>query len=192
MDLGGHLDLSMMMSLDHAIDLEMKMLELCPDATASPEKVCEQDGIMEKLKGAKRQCIALTNSLDIWTDCKAGGDVITKMRGLLDKKAKTTTSRVSHLSSCKEASYLAELQCAMQALKSIAGGRRDGAAWSDGVDKKTTWKTLSKKWGDGELMDVEPTDLETGISECEKVMTKTPWELSPRTSANAPNKNASK
>ena len=170
MSLGDLVETSCMLGLDYAVQLQTKIHEVCPSMDMSADRVCEQEKIVEKLKGARRLCLALKNQLDSWKEMKTESEIVKKLKVMFETQCTSSTSMVGHWSGCKEASYLAELQAAVQALGAVSGGRKDGRAWTSVIDKKCTWKSLTRQWENGELMDVEPTDLETGISECQQVM----------------------
>ena len=140
MSLGSLVQLRLLSTLDSAVQLEIKMHEICPDDSSSAGQVCEQEGIVEKLKVGKRQCLALANELDNWREWKIDCELITKAKKIIEKRGAASTSRIGHWSGCKEASCQSELQAAMDALKGIAGGRQDGRLWTSLVDKKLSWK----------------------------------------------------
>ena len=51
------------------------------------------------------------------------------------------------------------LEAKMQALAQMAGGKKNGTAWSEGLDKKVAWNSICTRVLDGTLMDIDPTKL---------------------------------
>ena len=123
------------------------------------ENVMLDASYIEALRSVTRSSIQVNHAKTTWSEaeevcdeCKqAWQDFMAKY----EKEVKLFTSQVSKLQD--EAARA--LQQACSACEKVAGGKKGGAKWTDGLKSSLKWPALSLKFKDGLLFDIKASEL---------------------------------
>ena len=151
-----------------AVHLVEKTKEVMPQRMEIDE-LCKQPGLLEKMSSMKRALLRLGQAMQNHssaTDPRAGVADAGKSMDVVQRLASAQFVDVAaRLRAAAEREFTKELH----EMGVMAGGRKDGKLWCEGLNSKMKWTALVLKFRDEALFQIDPKALVTGIESLKKV-----------------------
>ena len=132
-----------------------------PHDGMSISEIMEQDKFLENFAALQQENLKMESARKALQDCKDQEfqRLWEKLQGLVDG-AKTLAAKISQ-ALLKESSGMLQKRCAD--LKQLAGGKANGALWSETITAKTSIKEMVTMYDEGKLHTVNPVELVTAM-----------------------------
>ena len=119
---------------------------------------------MERLRSVRRSQIKVEHSKKTWSEVEAVPEECKVAWLGFMKKYEKQSSYFSSLVTKLQNTATTALRSACSACEAVAGGKKNGGKWTDGLKGNLKWPALALKFKDGLLFDIQAKDLATAMA----------------------------